>query len=532
MVLKQAKTVADNMDQMHETHSFDMAGLLATAKQQSGNQPLNETYRKTALYNTIPIVASWQAAAKSAKDQGYEFFTPSTPGLTARNPKNDNGAEFAAAFKAFAAGENEFFFHDKNKNELILAQPVRLTQSCLSCHGDPAKSASGNGLDMLGFPMENLKAGDIKGAFVLRAPLTNDVVIAKTMKIMAWVSLLILSCALLGFYVFNVRFINRPLRHSLAKLEVTSRETSTAANQIAAASQSLAEGASEQAANLEESSASLEEMTSMTKRNAENAQSVKEMALTTRQSADAGAEQVAAMLAAMESIMAASSGVTKILKNIDEIAFQTNILALNAAVEAARAGEAGAGFSVVADEVRNLAQRSAAAARETAEKIEDSVKRSKQGVVISAEVAKTFADIQAKVRELDKYVAEIATASHEQSQGIGQITTAMTEMDKVTQANAAGAEETAAASEQLNGQAVMLEEAIQNLKTMVGGDVAGQTMGKGPVLGAEKSTKTVAKSHKNGFEPMTRNGHSQTPKRAEPLSVNGHGESNGSFRDF
>ena len=390
VVLQQANTVAENMDRMHESKSFDTAGLVAAAKRNSGGQSLKETYRETDLYNTIPIVAAWQAAAKSAKGLGYEFLTPSRPDLAARNPKNNNGAQFDAAFKAFAASQTQFFLHDKEKNELVLAQPVRLTRSCLSCHGDPATSPTHNGLDLLGFQMENLKLGDIKGAFVLKAPLTNDAVVAATMKRMAMVSLILLGVVVFGFYIFNVRFVNRPLGQAIARIEAASQQTASEAGEISAASQTLAEGASEQAASLQETSASLEEMSSMTKRNADNAQNAKTTAVQARDSADAGAEQMKTLLAAMDSIKNASENITKILKNIDEIAFQTNILALNAAVEAARAGEAGAGFAVVADEVRNLAQRCAAAAKETAVKIEDSVKKSQQGALISADVAKSF----------------------------------------------------------------------------------------------------------------------------------------------
>jgi methyl-accepting chemotaxis protein len=209
-------------------------------------------------------------------------------------------------------------------------------------------------------------------------------------------------------------------------------------------------------------------MSSMTKRNADHAQIAKETAVHTRQSADAGAAQMKTLLTAMDSIKAASEEVTKILKNIDEIAFQTNILALNAAVEAARAGEAGAGFAVVADEVRNLAQRCAFAAKETAMKIEDNVKRSQQGAQLSADVARSFSEIQTQVHQLDQLVAEIASASQEQSQGISQVNTAVIQMDQVTQTNAASAEESASASEELNGQAESLKDAVASLRQLVG----------------------------------------------------------------
>ncbi len=266
-----------------------------------------------------------------------------------------------------------------------------------------------------------------------------------------------------------VRGISRALKAITNDLSEGAEQVAAAAGQVSGSSQVLADGASEQAASLEESSASLEELRSMTQRNAEGADKAKHAAGQTRTSADAGAQQMEAMVAAMGAIKSASADIAKILKTIDEIAFQTNILALNAAVEAARAGEAGAGFAVVADEVRALAQRCAAAAKETAGKIEEAVGRSEQGAAISTEVAKSFATIQEQVRHLDTLVAEIAGASREQTQGIGQVTTAVSQMDQVTQGNASTAEEAAAAAEELNSQSAVLRSVVANLEQMVGG---------------------------------------------------------------
>lgn len=261
--------------------------------------------------------------------------------------------------------------------------------------------------------------------------------------------------------------INRSLRTIAAAISQSSSQADLASEQISAASQSLAEGASEQAASLEETSASLEELTSMTKRTADNARAVQQTAARAREAADAGAGQMESLVDSMQAIQASSQDITKILSSIEEIAFQTNILALNAAVEAARAGEAGAGFAVVADEVRNLAQRCAQAAKETATKIEASVARSRAGAEQSTEVSRTFGEIQTRVRELDGLVAEIATASQEQSQGITQINLAVTEMDKVTQRNAASAEENAGASQELNSLTHALRRAVGDLQQLV-----------------------------------------------------------------
>lgn len=270
-----------------------------------------------------------------------------------------------------------------------------------------------------------------------------------------------------GFVI--VRGINNVLGTVSSSLDEGSNQVASAASQVSTASQSLAEGASEQAASLEETSSSLEEMASMTKRNAENAQKANDLAKGARHAADKGAADMQSMSSAMEAIKVSSDDIAKIIKTIDEIAFQTNILALNAAVEAARAGEAGMGFAVVADEVRNLAQRSAQAAKETAAKIEGAISKTAQGVDISQKVAATLNEIVTKARQVDELVAEVSSASREQSQGITQINTAVTQMDKVTQSNAASAEESAAAAEELNSQAEIMKESVSKLLELVGG---------------------------------------------------------------
>jgi methyl-accepting chemotaxis protein len=209
-------------------------------------------------------------------------------------------------------------------------------------------------------------------------------------------------------------------------------------------------------------------MASMTTRNAESATKVKELASEARQAADIGTGDMQAMTLAVNAIKVSSDDIAKIIKTIDEIAFQTNILALNAAVEAARAGEAGAGFAVVADEVRTLARRSAEAAKETAVKIEGAVTKTALGVEISSKVSKNLVEIVEKVRQVDALAAEVATASHEQSDGVQQITVAVNQMDKVVQSNSASAEESAAAAEELNAQAAMLKEAVNELQKLAG----------------------------------------------------------------
>jgi DNA repair exonuclease SbcCD ATPase subunit len=293
----------------------------------------------------------------------------------------------------------------------------------------------------------------------------NDLT-AASVKTVAGLVLTILICVAASILI--VRGINRALTVTSEALTQGSLQVATASNQVSAASQSLAEGSSEQAASLEEISSSLEELSSTTKHNATNAGSAKISADQARSAAEQGSSEMQKMQSAMEAIRQSSSDIAKILKTIDEIAFQTNILALNAAVEAARAGEAGAGFAVVADEVRNLAQRCAVAAKETAEKITDASTRSEQGVDLSTQVAACLAQILEKARQVDALVADVATASNEQSKGIDQINTAVSQLDKVTQSNAANAEETASASEELNAQSEELRASAVQLAALVG----------------------------------------------------------------
>lgn len=457
----EAENVRESISRLGEGGAFDRKKLLAEY-QASGD------LRSSTLYRTIPVVAAWEAIAKVAAQAGYEFRVPKHQ---ARNPKNNPTPEEADILKELESGRvSEYIRVDRQANLIVYARPIKLTADCLTCHGDPANSPTHDGKDLLGFTMENWHAGEVHGAFVLKSSLdhVDEVARAGMLHSLMWV-LPVTALIGAGFIVLNRTLIVRPLSRSIDSIQNASHETSAAAHQISEASRELATGASEQAASLEETSASLEEMASMTQRNAEHAASARQTAGTARQCADTGHERMAQMQAAMRSIEAASQDITKILKTIDEIAFQTNILALNAAVEAARAGEAGAGFAVVAEEVRALAQRCAAAAKETATKIDDCVQKSHHGVQISGEVAGSFEEILQHVRQLESLITEIASASSEQNAGLGQVNTAVSAMDKITQGNAASAEETASAAVQLNAQTEALDNAITELRRLIGG---------------------------------------------------------------
>ena len=259
----------------------------------------------------------------------------------------------------------------------------------------------------------------------------------------------------------------RALRSVSNSLESSAAQTATASGQLSSVSQALAAGCSEQGSSVAQTSAALEEMSTMIRSTADNALRAKELANQARTAAETGSRTMVSMNEAMTAIEVSSAEVAKIVKNIDEIAFQTNILALNAAVEAARAGEAGAGFAVVADEVRSLAQRSAAAARETADKIEAAIANSRHGSASCSRVGESLSEIAEKVTAADSLVAEIATAAREQTHGIKQIGIAMTQMDGVTRSNAARAEESSSAATELNSQAHLMQESVEFLRSLV-----------------------------------------------------------------
>ena len=273
-----------------------------------------------------------------------------------------------------------------------------------------------------------------------------------------------------GLMFFIVRRLNAALRQTADELSRGSDQVISAAAQIASSSQALAQGASELAASLEETSSASEQINSMAHANTENSRSAAGLVTQSEQKFTKTNEKLERTVGAMQEISSSNESVAKTIKIIDEIAFQTNILALNAAVEAARAGEAGMGFAVVADEVRNLAQRCAQAAKDTASLIEDSVARSREGKVRVGDIAEAIRDVTGDAAKVKILVAEVCTASEEQTRGIEQVAKAIVQMEHVTQQTAASAEESAAAAEELNAQSEALNHIVKRLRVMVVGE--------------------------------------------------------------
>jgi methyl-accepting chemotaxis protein/methyl-accepting chemotaxis protein-1 (serine sensor receptor) len=311
------------------------------------------------------------------------------------------------------------------------------------------------------------KMADWNSDYALRASSDATTTVA---TIQTWTLVLLVSGLVIGIglAVFFQRGIAGALRQVSSKLGASASQLTDAAMQVSDSSQSLAQGANEQAASLEETSASTEEINSMARRNTENSQSVAKLLDNAQQKFAETDTSLQHMVTAMNDINASSEKISKIIKVIDEIAFQTNILALNAAVEAARAGEAGMGFAVVADEVRSLAQRCAQAAKDTSGLIEESIRRANEGKTKVDQVAVSFHSIAADADSMKTLADEVHISSEEQARGIGQIAQAITQIEQVTQRAAAGAEEGASAAEELNSQSEVLKSIVAELTTLVG----------------------------------------------------------------
>jgi len=304
------------------------------------------------------------------------------------------------------------------------------------------------------------------------------------------IALCIVLCAVALIFFLAQSIIN-PVNRVIASLSESSDQITSSSAQVAAASQSFAQSASEQASTIEETSASLEELSSMSNTNAESAIQVLSLAREASTAVTNGSASMQKLTSTMDGIRKSSAEVAKVAKVIEEIAFQTNLLALNAAVEAARAGEAGKGFAVVAEEVRNLAQRAAAQARTTSQLIADSTTRTKDGVRQADDANRELESIFTGIKKVTDLINAISAASREQAQGVGQISTAVMDMEKIVQQNSASAEQTASASQEMSAQARDLKGLVARLLEIVSGAAAADGMQGSGGGGDEESPALV-----------------------------------------
>ncbi len=317
--------------------------------------------------------------------------------------------------------------------------------------------------------------------------------------------------------------IKQSIKSVLENLSEASGNLNSLSKNLTTTSRRLAEGSSEQASSIQETSSTLEESSSMVHQTTQNTKEADILAKRTKEAADKGDFEMQTMLESMKELKNSSGEISKIIKVIDEIAFQTNILSLNAAVEAARAGDAGKGFAVVAEEVRNLAQRSAQAAKDTANIIESNINLSEKCLGITEKVSDSLTEINSESNKVSELLGEISTASQEQEIGIGQINKAISQMEHVLQANAATAQESAISSDQLSVYSVNLKDIMDELSCLING--TNQVINK--VISYEatfKPKKAISdskkeKDNKKAFKPAKMEGGNKVSNQPPPKKM-------------
>jgi methyl-accepting chemotaxis protein len=399
---------------------------------------------------------------KQAVEQFKKQFTAATQSFsTALNEARANAASETdkAAVEGLGSKQESWIQLHNEVMSLIANQQVDVAEQKVA---DPAFISKADEIRRLAVEMASSEA----------ATLGKRADSANLQSLIGSAVLILASLGLGVFVLLYIRKVSGELFRLTVSLANNSSQVARLSTEVRGASESLANGSSQQAASLEQTAASTEEITTMTRRNAENSRSAAEVMNTVDGHVKASNKTLEEMVASMRDINASSDKISKIIKVIDEIAFQTNILALNAAVEAARAGQAGAGFAVVADEVRSLAQRSAQAAKDTAQLIEESINSSREGSVKLQLVTEGILAITADSSKVKLLVDEVNVASQEQARGIEQIAKAVAHMDHSTQGAAAATEQSAASSVQLMGQAEELNNIVIELRSLVGSEAA------------------------------------------------------------
>ncbi|TYT73375.1 methyl-accepting chemotaxis protein [Desulfobotulus mexicanus] len=463
-----AESVREAMDAKWEKGMFSVEILNEFSKKPEG---------MAAVLSAVPVVTAWESAMKKAESGGYTFRVPK---FSPRNPENmpDYGSRSTVEADVLRklAQENlsEYYLIDEEINAVRYFLPVRLSETCLYCHGDPALSfeywGRKDGLDITGGPMEGWKKGEMHGAFeVIQFLNEADVEVRRNLVAAAFFALAGIGLAISGFALLVYRGISSPVARIVQDLQTGVSQVAEGSGEVSNSSQSLAEGASSQAASIEQTAASLEEMASQVARTAENARKADSLMKSVGAEMNNSETAMQDLQKAMDAISRVGGEASEIVGSIDAIAFQTNLLSLNAAVEAARAGEAGAGFAVVAGEVRRLALKAAKASRDSGELIGEIQKRVEKGSQVTRTARESFTRVSGQTNSVGKLLGEIAGAASEQAEGISQINRAVAAMESVVQNSAAISEESASAAEEMNAQANFMTAVVRNLQEIVQG---------------------------------------------------------------
>lgn len=395
---------------------------------------------KDRLLKRVPIVAAMNAGRMKAKELGYEFRV-----LTDK-PRNQDNLATAKELEVMQKFKKDPELKEWVEDEggiLTLYSPVRLSEArgCLTCHGSPEKSPWKNGKDILGYPMEGWKDGDLRALFALSLSLKPAEARAKQ-SIVTGV-LWLLPLVLLGVFLIY-KIITRVMVHlatGAVKAHQESEKLQETSQSLVRMSETLSSAAVESAASIEETTASMEELSSMVRLSVEHGKKASELAEDIHHKAQGGAQKLQQLQQAMGEIQSGSEQVQSIVSLIEDIAFQTNLLALNAAVEAARAGEQGRGFAVVAEAVRALAQKSQVAAKDIAELIQANMRKVGAGGAVTEEAVTYFEEILQAIENLNTINKELATSFQEQARGLDNINQALGQIDQAVQQNAATSEE-------------------------------------------------------------------------------------------